>query len=133
MCTARTPFLFRELLGNGPMIEFDEMICYALDLRVVGPLLRMPFNLLATLEHHWLTLAECLTLVLGIMLVALTAKWAEFAADAESTVTPLRRTARPSDTAPRTADTIQLEELTMEQWRARVFARQSVARRAQRA
>ena len=133
MCTARTLFSFRELLGNGPMIEFDEMICYALDLRVVGPLLRMPLNLLATLEHHWLTLAEFLTLVLGVMAVALTARLAEYAADGEWRVTPLRRTARPSATAPRTADTIPMEELTMEQWRARVFPRQSVARRAQRA
>ncbi|MDZ4781604.1 MAG: hypothetical protein SGJ19_15240 [Planctomycetia bacterium] len=44
------------------VIGLDELFCYALDLRIVGPLLRASLDAWTTLEHGWLTRQEMLTL-----------------------------------------------------------------------
>jgi hypothetical protein len=129
MCTSQLLHFHLDFLGTYDVTGFDEAFNYALDLRLVGPLLRLPWDVLATWEHHyWSFRTETLAMGVGIALVALFARTVERTDYAPSAVTQVRRRARRAARIQQIADRAPADQLTMDEWRARVFPPTAAAR-----
>jgi hypothetical protein len=107
-------------------LSMEGLYCYTVDLRIVGPLLRTSLDAWRTLENDWLARQQLLVFGLGVVFIVLTAQWAATFTAYQSPM------CFPAHSEPRLNRAnlhgqanfrreVEIVELTMQEWRARVF------------